>query len=87
MGVAKTIWKRTTPFSKHCQFVMSIDNEKNKIEVCEEEADFGVYMAFELRAMVTDMKSPLFQFHFVYITRYTKRAFGLEGGLNEVDKR
>ena len=47
MGVATTIWKRTTPFSKHCQFVLNVDNENNKIDVCEEEAEFGVYMGIQ----------------------------------------
>ena len=44
MGVATTIWKRTTPFSKFCQFVISVDEVSNKIEVCPQEAEFGVYM-------------------------------------------
>lgn len=47
MGVAKTFWKRTTPFSKFCQFVIKVDEASGQIDVCPDEADFGVYMGFE----------------------------------------
>ena len=71
MGVATTIWKRTTPFSKFCQFVISVDEVTNSIEVCPEEAEFGVYMGIRSEndvegVDVQTISVSFCQFHTIY---------------------
>lgn len=71
MGVAKPIWKRTTPFSKFCQFVIKVDEINNKLEVCEEDAEFGVYMGLKVKdnsgeEMVQTVQVSFCHFHTIY---------------------
>ena len=71
MGVAKPIWKRTTPFTKFCQFVIKVDDENNKLDLCEDEAEFGVYMGLKVKGndeeeMVQTISVSFCHYHTIY---------------------
>jgi len=60
--MAKILFKRTTPFSEVCGFVVA--DEYGEYERCDDDSDFGLYFRRESNQIVTMVS--LCHYHTIY---------------------